>query len=77
MTSGPTRKATEDFFREHDYFGHQDKDVIFFEQGTLPALTFKGEILLETKSTVKYFEVVFVDALFFFINHPTLANIGA
>lgn len=33
MTSGPTRPETEKFFREQGYFGLNEKDVIFFEQG--------------------------------------------
>jgi UDP-N-acetylglucosamine/UDP-N-acetylgalactosamine diphosphorylase len=34
MTSGPTRKDTEDFFRAHAFFGLDAKNVVFFEQGT-------------------------------------------
>jgi UDP-N-acetylglucosamine/UDP-N-acetylgalactosamine diphosphorylase len=33
MTSGPTRSATETFFKQHNYFGLKEKDIIFFEQG--------------------------------------------
>lgn len=33
MTSGPTRKDTEDFFKEHRFFGLSPKNVICFEQG--------------------------------------------
>lgn len=34
MTSGPTRKETEAFFKQNSYFGLSPANVIFFEQGT-------------------------------------------
>lgn len=52
MTSGPTRGPTEDFFRQHDYFGLRKDDVVIFEQGVLPCISNEGKILLETKSKV-------------------------
>jgi UDP-N-acetylglucosamine/UDP-N-acetylgalactosamine diphosphorylase len=33
MTSGPTRRDTEDFFKKNDYFGLNPNNVIIFEQG--------------------------------------------
>ncbi|GAB7344205.1 hypothetical protein MBLNU457_2096t1 [Dothideomycetes sp. NU457] len=52
MTSGPTRKPTEEFFEKHHYFGLNRNNVLFFEQGTLPCISNEGKILLESKSKV-------------------------
>jgi len=52
MTSGPTRKPTEQFFEEHDFFGLGKDDVMIFEQGVLPCISNEGKILLENKSKV-------------------------
>ncbi|ORY72398.1 nucleotide-diphospho-sugar transferase [Leucosporidium creatinivorum] len=52
MTSGPTRKPTEEFFEENAFFGLKKENVIFFEQGVLPCLTNDGKIFLDTRSSV-------------------------
>ncbi|GJJ71437.1 UDP-N-acetylglucosamine/UDP-N-acetylgalactosamine diphosphorylase [Entomortierella parvispora] len=52
MTSGPTRPATVAYFQENNYFGVSSDNVVFFEQGTLPCLTFDGKIMMESKSQV-------------------------
>jgi UDP-N-acetylglucosamine/UDP-N-acetylgalactosamine diphosphorylase len=52
MTSGPTRKPTETYFQEHQYFGLEKEDVVFFEQGVLPCISNEGKILLESKGKV-------------------------
>lgn len=52
MTSGPTRAPTEQFFREHAFFGLREENVFIFEQGVLPCISNEGKILLETKAKV-------------------------
>lgn len=52
MTSGPTRAETEAFFVKNNFFGLQKKQVIFFQQGVLPAMTTDGLIFLEEKHQV-------------------------
>jgi UDP-N-acetylglucosamine/UDP-N-acetylgalactosamine diphosphorylase len=52
MTSGPTRGPTETFFRENGYFGLEEANVFFFEQGVLPCISNDGKIMLESKSRV-------------------------
>ncbi|CAK9781483.1 nucleotide-diphospho-sugar transferase [Cutaneotrichosporon oleaginosum] len=52
MTSGPTRAVTEAYFAEMDYFGLDSNDVVFFEQGVLPALSNDGKLLLAAPGKV-------------------------
>lgn len=46
MTSLLNREATEKFFRENDYFGLDSGKVVFFSQGTMPAIGYDGKLLL-------------------------------
>ncbi|KAK6461573.1 UDP-N-acetylglucosamine pyrophosphorylase [Scheffersomyces coipomensis] len=55
MTSEPTRITTETYFNNHDYFGLNPDQIVFFNQGTLPCFNSDGsKIFLESPS--KYAE---------------------
>lgn len=48
MTSEATKEITQQYFKEHNHFGLQKENVIFFEQHTLPCMTFDGKIILDS-----------------------------
>ena len=48
MTSPINNKKVLEFLKSHNYFGYPQSDVIVFKQGTLPALTTNGDLLLES-----------------------------
>lgn len=47
MTSPATDAPTRAFFALHDHFGLPAEDVVFFCQGTVPAMDFQGRLVLE------------------------------
>jgi UDP-N-acetylglucosamine/UDP-N-acetylgalactosamine diphosphorylase len=52
MTSHQNHAATEAFFEEKTYFGLERSRVHFFRQGRMPAVSFDGKILLESRSSI-------------------------
>ena len=49
MTSHANDVDTRAFFRRHNFFGLNPKDVFFFVQRMLPAISFDGKLLLAAK----------------------------
>ncbi len=52
MTSPANHAATVDFFATHRFFGLDPARVIFFPQGTMPAVDFAGKIMLEAPGRI-------------------------
>ena len=50
MTGASNHVDTVSFFRNHDYFGLPESDVIFFAQAMLPAFGFRARLLLAGKN---------------------------
>jgi UDP-N-acetylglucosamine/UDP-N-acetylgalactosamine diphosphorylase len=52
MTSHANHEQTESFFVAHKFFGLDRGRVHFFRQGRMPAVSFDGKILLESRSSL-------------------------
>ena len=52
MTSPANDVATRAFFRRNSNFGLDPKDVFFLIQGSMPAMSFEGKILLSDKGKI-------------------------
>jgi len=52
MTSPATHEQTVSFYKNHNFFGLKEENVLFFEQGVLPAITPEGLVIMESKSRV-------------------------
>ena len=49
MTSPANDAATRAFFKSHSYFGLEPSDVVFFQQGVMPAFDLQGRLLLSER----------------------------
>ncbi|MCP3968635.1 MAG: UDPGP type 1 family protein [Lentisphaerae bacterium] len=52
MTSKLNNQPTQDFFEKNNYFGMAPENVIFFVQGTMPAIDYDGKLLLGEKDSL-------------------------
>jgi UDP-N-acetylglucosamine/UDP-N-acetylgalactosamine diphosphorylase len=52
MTSHANHAQTEEFFVANRFFGLEKGRVHFFRQGRMPAVTYEGKIMLETRSSL-------------------------
>jgi UDP-N-acetylglucosamine/UDP-N-acetylgalactosamine diphosphorylase len=52
MTSDVNDGPTRAFFKKHSYFGYAPADVVFFQQGMMPAFSMSGEMLLDQKDSL-------------------------
>ncbi len=52
MTSDVNDGPTKAFFKKHNYFGYDPANVIFFQQGMMPAFSADGQMLLAEKDSL-------------------------
>ncbi len=52
MTSDVNNAPTRAFFQTHEYFGYLPEDVIFFQQGMMPAFDLDGQMLLGERDSL-------------------------
>jgi len=52
MTSPQNHNVTVEYFKSNKYFGLSRREVLFFQQGTMPCLTPDGKIILESAGCV-------------------------
>lgn len=52
MTSEFTLAPTKKFFEENHYFGLEPANIIMFEQRMIPAVTFDGKVIMQSKGKI-------------------------
>lgn len=54
MTSTENNDRTQEFFKEHEYFGYPKDKIRFFKQGNLPLISENGKLLVDEEFNIKY-----------------------
>ncbi|MCP4179937.1 MAG: UDPGP type 1 family protein [bacterium] len=52
MTSKLNNEETVNFFKDNNYFNLSEKNVMFFQQGTMPVMDRDGKVLLDSKDSL-------------------------
>ncbi|KAJ3598913.1 hypothetical protein NHX12_032876 [Muraenolepis orangiensis] len=52
LTSGRIMDSTREYFSRHNFFGLDQSNIVFFQQGMLPAMDYNGKIILEGKGRI-------------------------
>lgn len=52
MTSNVNDAPTRQFFEKNTYFGYNPRDIVFFQQGMMPAFSMDGRLLLAEKDSL-------------------------
>src|SRR5258705_13257426 len=52
MTSDINDAATREFFKKNKFFGCEERDVFFFQQGMMPAFAMNGQMLLAEQDSL-------------------------
>jgi UDP-N-acetylglucosamine/UDP-N-acetylgalactosamine diphosphorylase len=52
MTSDINDGPTREFFKKHNHFGYNPQNIMFFEQGMMPAFSMDGKMLLAEKDSL-------------------------
>jgi UDP-N-acetylglucosamine/UDP-N-acetylgalactosamine diphosphorylase len=52
MTSDINDAPTRAFFKKHNFFGYEPRDLLFFPQGMMPAFDLNGKMLLAEKDSL-------------------------
>jgi UDP-N-acetylglucosamine/UDP-N-acetylgalactosamine diphosphorylase len=52
MTSDVNDRPTREFFEKNSYFGYNPADVVFFQQGMMPAFSMDGRLLLADEDSL-------------------------